>query len=249
MNNWHVLFVLLILSTIDMQSQENVKVYEVGYGYFNVFLVSANGNNFMIDSGIAGKEQKIIKNLKRLGIEASQIKLLLVTHVHGDHAGGAAYFQKNYGVPVLIHKNEMAIAERGEIGELTIGTPKKKLAEWVKKRAHYEFPAFTPDIVIEEDTTSLTGFGFPGQIVHIGGHTSGSIIYSIGDTIFTGDLLRGQILPFFRKRPAYHFFANDKEKVYCILKKLIEEHYQTYYVGHGGPLRKEAIRKFLEKYN
>jgi len=242
------LFFLSLFST-TLQAQDDLKVYNVGYGYFNVFLISVNGNFLMIDSGIAGKEQKIIKKIKkmkRLSIDPSQIKLILLTHVHGDHAGGAAYFQKKLEIPVLIHKNEAAIAEKGKIGELTIGTPKKKLAEWVKKRAHHTFPAFTPDLVLEEDTLPLALYGFPGKLIHAGGHTSGSIFYALNDIIFIGDLLRGRLLPFFRRKPAYHFFADDKDYVYAILSDLVEKKYQTYFVGHGGPLNKKDIQQFLK---
>jgi len=240
-----IILIFLALLGTKLLAQNDLKVYNVGYGYFNVFLLTTQGKHIMIDSGIAGNEMKIMKNLKRLGIDISQVELLILTHVHGDHAGGAAYFQQKYGIPVLVHKNEVAIAEKGIIDHLTIGTPKKKLAEWVKKRAHYKFPAFSPNVVLETKTLALTPYGFPGRLVHAGGHTSGSLCYALGDSIFIGDLLRGQLL--FRMKPANHFFADNKESVYSILYKLLEKEYQTYFVGHGGPLKKENVKQFLEK--
>ncbi|MGD1840494.1 MAG: MBL fold metallo-hydrolase [Thermonemataceae bacterium] len=239
-----LLFLSFIASPLKAQV-EDLKVNAIGYGYYNAFLLSANGKHLMIDSGVEGKEEKIIKKIKHLGVDPQDISLLIITHVHGDHVGGAAFFQKHYNIPVMVHTKETAIAESGRIAELKVGTQKKKLAEWVKKRAHDEFPAFTPDILLEEDTLGLEQYGFPGKIFFVGGHSSGSIVLAIGEHIFAGDLLRGGLLC--RKRPAYHFFAHNQKVLANTLNGLMKQPYQTYYVGHGGPLKKQAIEKFLKK--
>lgn len=130
-----------------LKAQEPIfKIHNIGHGYYNAFLVSNKGKYIMIDSGVEGKEDRIVRNIGSLGISPDSISLLIITHVHGDHVGCAKFFQETYNIPVLIHQNEYEVAKRGKIDELRIGTPKKKLAQLVKKRAHYFFPAFIPDI-------------------------------------------------------------------------------------------------------
>ena len=238
--------VSLFIGAKGLKAQEpRFEIHNVGHGYYNAFLVSNNGKHILIDSGVEGKEDKIVRNIKHLGISPDSISLLIITHVHGDHVGCAKFFQETYHIPVLIHQNEYEVAKRGKIDELIIGTPKKKLAELVKKRAHYYFPAFTPDIIMDKDTLLLKQYGLNGRIFLVAGHSLGSIAIEMGESVFIGDLLRGCIIS--RKRPAFHFFSIDNKGLVEAIKELIDKNYQNYYVGHGGPLKKSAIEKFLIK--
>ena len=229
----------------SLKAQSEVAIHQVGYGYYNAFLLSENENHILVDCAEEGKADKVVKNIKRLGVDLSEIDLMIITHVHGDHVGNAAFFQQKYGMKVMIHENEVNIAKIGQIAPLKIGSPKTKLSEFVKKRAHYYFPAFTPDIVMSQDTIDLMPYGVRGKVFLVGGHTIGSIAISLGPSIIIGDLLRGQLLR--RKKPAYHFFANDPEGLVEVINQIIAAGYETYYVGHGDPLEREDVVRFLDK--
>jgi metallo-beta-lactamase class B len=43
----------------------------------------------------------IVPNMQRLGLDPRQIRYVIVTHAHGDHYGGAAFFQQTYGAKVI----------------------------------------------------------------------------------------------------------------------------------------------------
>ncbi|NVO13796.1 MAG: MBL fold metallo-hydrolase [Rhodoplanes sp.] len=51
------------------------------------FQVTASGTRFLIDCGASG-----LAGLKREGIDRNAIDLLLITHLHADHAGGIPFF-------------------------------------------------------------------------------------------------------------------------------------------------------------
>lgn len=51
----------------------------------NAFLIKMSGKMILVDTGFG---RKLFDNLKSLGVEPSQIDILLLTHMHGDHIGG-----------------------------------------------------------------------------------------------------------------------------------------------------------------
>ena len=51
----------------------------------NAFVVQLPGHTILIDAGFGNRLQQ---NLKSLGITATQIDILALTHLHGDHIGG-----------------------------------------------------------------------------------------------------------------------------------------------------------------
>jgi len=61
-------------------------------GAVNAFVVQMNGKNIVIDSGFG---TKLFENLRSLGIEARNVDVVLLTHLHGDHIGGMTKDGKN----------------------------------------------------------------------------------------------------------------------------------------------------------
>jgi glyoxylase-like metal-dependent hydrolase (beta-lactamase superfamily II) len=53
----------------------------------NAFLIKANGQNILIDTG-TGAGGIIVEKIQQLGVQPQQINTILITHLHGDHFGG-----------------------------------------------------------------------------------------------------------------------------------------------------------------
>lgn len=75
-------------------------------GYIqSTYLIEYPNKLLLIDSGCYCDrfliEEYIEKKLKR---NISELKLILISHIHNDHAGSAKYFQKKYNIPLLGHK-------------------------------------------------------------------------------------------------------------------------------------------------
>lgn len=67
--------------------QPSMNIVNVGYDSTNYYLLEAKGGKLLIDCGWPGTLPKLMAELKRKGISASEIKYLLITHFHPDHAG------------------------------------------------------------------------------------------------------------------------------------------------------------------
>ena len=57
-----------------------------------------------MDAGIPGSERKIARVLARQGLTFADVKLIVVTHAHTDHAGSAARLRALSGAPILAHE-------------------------------------------------------------------------------------------------------------------------------------------------
>ena len=56
----------------------------------SAFLIHRPGKAILVDCGNRGSEDKILETLEKLGLGYGDLKLLVLTHGHFDHAGAAA---------------------------------------------------------------------------------------------------------------------------------------------------------------
>lgn len=79
----------------------------------NALIVEVHGTKVLLDCGFNLKETDL--RLARLGLSADEIDAILVTHEHGDHAGGVPKLAARNNIPVwLTHGTYKSIEERLE---------------------------------------------------------------------------------------------------------------------------------------
>lgn len=80
----------------------------------NCTFIESDGCKLLIDVGLSTKE--VEKRLSLVGVQASEIDAILITHEHSDHIGGLRTFVNKYHIPVYAHISGMkAIVEKQEI--------------------------------------------------------------------------------------------------------------------------------------
>lgn len=62
-------------------------IVRVPTGKSNSYLVRANRGFILVDAGMPGKAKNVQHALKKFNASFSDIKLIVVTHVHYDHVG------------------------------------------------------------------------------------------------------------------------------------------------------------------
>jgi glyoxylase-like metal-dependent hydrolase (beta-lactamase superfamily II) len=103
-----------------------------------------------------------------------------------------------------------------------------KLNKIVKKTLD-DFESFKPDIILE-DGFDLTPYGFSAKVIHIPGHTKGSI----GILTEDGSLLAGDIFANVKK-PAIAPNACSFQTLKSSVNKIKAMPVKTIYPGHGSP--------------
>jgi phosphoribosyl 1,2-cyclic phosphodiesterase len=66
----------------------------------NAVLLSANGTSVLVDAGLSARE--IARRMNQLGEDPNSLDGILITHEHGDHAGGLRVLMKDLDCPVYM---------------------------------------------------------------------------------------------------------------------------------------------------
>jgi metallo-beta-lactamase class B len=70
-------------------------LYAVGNSEATVHAITTSQGIILIDSGYADRvETEVVDGLRKVGLDPANVKYVLVGHGHGDHFGGASYFQE-----------------------------------------------------------------------------------------------------------------------------------------------------------
>jgi metallo-beta-lactamase class B len=96
---------------------EPVKVFDnlyfVGQSEYSVWAVTTSEGIIAIDTIFDySVEEEVAVGLKKLGLEAANIKYAVVTHAHPDHHGGAKFLQDRYGTRVIMSPGDWDMLDR-----------------------------------------------------------------------------------------------------------------------------------------
>jgi metallo-beta-lactamase class B len=78
-----------------------------------VLLITAPTGNVLIDGGVPGDVALIEANIRNLGINLRDIKWILNSHAHSDHAGDIAQLAHDTGAQVIASAADTLLLERG----------------------------------------------------------------------------------------------------------------------------------------
>jgi metallo-beta-lactamase class B len=85
----------------------------VGPRGLGVFLITAPTGHVLIDNGVPGDAQLIEANIRHLGFNLHDIKWILNSHAHSDHAGSMAQLAHDTGAQVIAGAADAPLLERG----------------------------------------------------------------------------------------------------------------------------------------
>jgi len=202
-------------------------------GSINCYLLETGTNYILIDTGCSNKRKDLEKKLESADCQPGNLKLIVLTHGDFDHSGNAAYLHERFGAEIAMHPDDSGIVERGNIC-----WNRKKWNTFIRIIAPVIFRfgkshRFKPDHYIEEGY-DLTVYGFNARIIHIPGHSKGSI--GDGD-LFCGDLIVN------RGKPRLNPLIDDRAAANVSIEKLNNLNIRTVYPAHGRPFPMEMLGK------
>ena len=218
-----------------------VRIPTAGVAAINSFaFVEDDGSVTLVDCGLKRAPGRIVAGLRAIGRHPGDVRRIVLTHAHADHAGGAAEMSARTGAPVAVHETDAPFVERGEV------------------------PAFDPSLWSGRLMTGARG-GFPpvavgerltdGQVLDVSGglrivatpgHTPGhvSLLHEPTATLITGDALINTL----GLRRSWRYACTDFRRNERSVHVLGELEYERAGFTHGPEIThgaRAAVRRIL----
>lgn len=188
-----------------------MNIVNVGYDSTNYYIMEAKSGKLLVDCGWPGTLQKFMGVLKRKGISFQEIKVLLVTHFHPDHAGLVQEL-KNQGIKLILPECQIDFIP--------------PFAGFFHGKNYPYVPIAQNDNLIlklEDSRKFLAGIGLNGEILYTPGHSDDSVTLILDEGFaFTGDL-----------HPS--FMNIDDATTRTSWDKIHQHKVTRIFPGHGGP--------------
>jgi hydroxyacylglutathione hydrolase len=208
-----------------------------------VYLLEGEKRSILVDSLNDWYEKKIIRSIQQRGGDSlSKVKMILLTHGHLDHFGGAPGLKRRLGCLTAIHALDVEGPRSGRNLPLATRNNWERITKPFVSRIKAE--PFEPDMTLEGDEGDLSDFGIEAKWLRTPGHTEGSIsIVFPGHTAIVGDLVVGR---FNRPRkPAYPLWVKDPQQIKDSVRKVLDCSPKFLLSGHGGPLDADDVKAFF----
>lgn len=90
--------------------------YLIGFTELNVGLIRSSEGLIIIDAGVPQGIPALEANIRRLGLRVADIKYILSTEPHFDHAGGLAALARDSGATVVAGASAVPTLRTGKVG-------------------------------------------------------------------------------------------------------------------------------------
>ena len=169
-------------------------IYYVGAIDITSYLVTTPKGHILIDSGFIETVPQIIANVKKLGFKPEEIKVLLNSHAHYDHAGGLAELRRLTGATLMISEPDVELMANGGKGDPNFGD-------------RFPFEAVRADKSLRSgERVKLGGATLTANLTP--GHTRGCTTWTT-ETMHQGRKLNA-IFVCSTSAPGYKLFKNEK---------------------------------------
>lgn len=213
------------------------------------FLIETSDGPILVESGPYSTIESLKKGIQACGYKTTDIKHVLLTHIHLDHAGAAWHFAEQ-GAQIYLHP----------LGYKHMHDPSKLLAsakmiygDMMEQLWGTLKPIPANQLSIMEDGDELQIGEYTFKAIYSPGHAKHHIAWQLNNILFTGDVAgicikNGPVVP-----PCPPPDINIEDWVASIQKILAIKEIDTYYLTHGGIAQNcanhmEKLQQMLEAY-
>ena len=194
----------------------------------HVYLLDGGSELALIDTGVGRDTPAIVAEIKAAGFDPTGITKIFVTHLHLDHAGGAAELQQLCGAEIIASQDVAGWLETGD----------EEAASLVAARQTGMYPLENRLRPVASATAAADG-----DVINVGsltvtvlkadGHSRGHLAFLIDDcaqrALFSGDAL------FFGGRIVLqNIWDCSLEESIATVKRIAELEFTQFFPGHGS---------------
>ena len=213
-----------------------------------VSVLVENGEVLLVDAGLRGSSGAILGGLEALGLLSEQIARVVITHAHPDHSGGLGRLVEGRDVAVAAHRLEADVVS----GAAPPPSPLRN--RLIGKLVQPTLAGLMGSPVPVDDRLEdgdIIPFGTEVRVVHLPGHTEGSIALHLPrkGVVIVGDALQYR---FARSlSPPARAVTRSPSEAMRSVKKLLGLDFDTICFSHFPPMRGrpwEALRRLVEQH-
>jgi metallo-beta-lactamase class B len=138
-------------------------VYYVGTAELSSYLVTTPEGHILINSSYESTVPVIRQAVEKLGFKFTDIKILLISHAHDDHAAGSALAKKLTGAKLMVMDADVPVVESGGQGDFAY------TSRWT--------PAKVDRVLHDGDTVALGSAVLTAHLT--AGHTKGCTTWTL----------------------------------------------------------------------
>ncbi|MEO5925111.1 MAG: MBL fold metallo-hydrolase [Bryobacteraceae bacterium] len=155
-------------------------LYAIGDSGTTAYALTTRDGIILIDSLPANQtETVLLPGMKALGLDPAQVKLVIVTHGHGDHSGGSFYFQERFGAKVALTAQDWDMLRPADgKGKAQANAPRRDVIA-VEGQALTLGEVSVMPVLIPGHTPGSLGLIFPvkeGTATHVAGLFGGTLL-------------------------------------------------------------------------
>jgi len=224
---------LVVMPAKASEPQEAIAIKQINCGINNVFIVSQGDSAILVDTAGTSSRRRVLRACRKY-----DVKLIVLTHAHYDHAQNAAWLSEELGVPIAMHPADFPLLDDilHEPIQSTDFTSRALIAMLKLSRVPGfrwlgSIMAIEPFEFIElYDGFSFAEYGVDAEIIGLPGHTPGSVGVLTKCSLIAGDALT-------------NLFGPGKAALYSDEQAMLESAAKAsalgdimVYFGHGKPL-------------
>lgn len=222
-------------------------IHYVGTKDLAAYLIATPDGHILLDGAVPSMAGEIEKSIRTLGFKPEDIKVLLITQAHFDHAGTLAHFAKlSRGSVRIMQGDETLIRDGGKSDYL------------FASNTEFHYPATKVDVVLKDGDTIALG-GVSMKALRTPGHTPGCATYvmQVADggrtytVVFPGSTT---VNPGTRlvKDPSYPGIADDYRRTFERLASLSPDIFLSAHAsfidlaGKRARMKTEGVQAFVD---
>jgi metallo-beta-lactamase class B len=187
-------------------------IYYVGASDIASYLIVTPRGHILLDSGFVETVPQIQQNVVQLGFRLEDVKILINSHAHYDHAGGLALLKRLTAATLMTSEADAALLAAGGNGDPNFGDK-------------YPFePVKTDRILRDGDKVQLGGVTMVAHLTP--GHTKGNTTWTM--TVMDGRRRYNVVFAGSTTAPGYKLVDNpnypqivaDYQRTFQVLKSL-----------------------------
>lgn len=142
--------------------------WQIGTEDLTALLVQTADGAVLLDGGMPQMAGHLLDNMKLRDVAPQDLRLILLSHAHADHAGPVAELKRRTGAHVAANAETAVLLARGGSNDLHFGDS-------------ITFPPVSPDrIIMDGEVVNVGGIAFTAHFMP--GHTPGSTAWTWTDT-------------------------------------------------------------------